>query len=45
MDIFRVQKKKARLFWLFLFNIQFFMMKEIIEESCDVSMKSKIALN
>jgi len=45
MDIFRVQKKETSSFWLCWFNNQFFVMKEIIEESCDVSMHSKIALN
>lgn len=45
VDIFGVQMEEARLFWLCSFNIQFFMMKVIIEESYDVSMHSKIALN
>lgn len=45
VGILRLPVEEARLLWLCPFNIQYFMMKEIIKESCDVSMHSKIALN
>lgn len=44
-NIFRLQVEEVRLLWLCFFNIHYFMMKEIIKESCDVSTHSKIALN
>lgn len=45
VDIFRLQVEEVRLLWLCFFNIHYFMMKEIIKESCDVSVHSKIAMN
>lgn len=45
VGIFRLQVGEVRLLWLCSFNIHYFMMKEIIKESCDVSMHNKIALN